>query len=125
VGVLPKKRISFSIPVPPSENHCFINIGNRRVLSRDAKDFMREAALKAKIAAKGVNWRIENGRKVVILLYFYFPNKRKKDTHNTLKVLMDAFQGILYEDDYWALPRIMDFEIDRDNPRLDLVVYMK
>lgn len=94
-------------------------------MSRDAEDFMREAALKAKIAAKGVNWRIENGRKVVILLYFYFPNKRKKDTHNTLKVLMDAFQGILYEDDYWALPRIMDFEIDRDNPRLDLVVYMK
>jgi len=62
---------------------------------------------------------------VVLLLYFYFPNRRKKDTHNTLKVLMDSLEGILYEDDYWALPRIMDFGIDKDNPRLEVVAYLK
>jgi len=86
---------------------------------------MTEAAYRAKVAAREAKWKIANGRKVVVLMYFFFPNKRKKDTHNTLKVLMDSFEGILYENDYYALPRIMDFDIDRENSRLDLVVYMK
>jgi len=86
---------------------------------------MTEAALKAKVASRKANWKIVNGRKVVLLLYFFFPNRRKKDTHNTLKVLMDSLEGILYEDDYWALPRIMDFDIDKNNPRLEIVAYLK
>ncbi len=86
---------------------------------------MMEAALKAKVASRNANWKIVNGRKVVLLLYFFFPSKRKKDTHNTLKVLMDSLEGILYEDDYWALPRIKDFDIDKDNPRLEIVAYLK
>jgi len=125
VGALPKKRVSFSIPVPPSENHCFFTSGHRRILTKEAKDFMMEAALKAKVASRNANWKIVNGRKVVLLLYFFFPNRRKKDTHNTLKVLMDSLEGILYEDDYWALPRIMDFDIDKNNPRLEIVAYLK
>jgi len=125
VGVLPKKRVLFSIPVPPSENHCFFTAGHRRILTKEAKEFMTEAALKAKVASRKANWKIVNGRKVVLLLYFFFPNRRKKDTHNTLKVLMDSLEGILYEDDYWALPRIMDFDIDKNNPRLEIVAYLK
>ncbi len=125
VGFLPKKKVCFSVPVPPSENHCFITIGNKRILSKEARLFMTEAALKAKIAARREGWKIANGRKVVLQLYFFFPNKRKKDTHNTLKVLMDSFEGILYENDYWALPRVMDFDIDRENSRLDIEVFMK
>lgn len=86
---------------------------------------MMEAALTAKVASRNANWKIVNGRKVVLLLYFFFPNRRKKDTHNTLKVLMDSLEGILYEDDYWALPRIMDFDVDKNNPRLEIVAYLK
>ena len=125
VKVLPKKKLFFSVPVPPSENHCFITVNNRRILTKEGKQFVIESAMRARIAAKKFNWNMSKESKVVVLLTFFFPSKRKKDTHNTLKVLMDSFEGILYDDDYWALPRIMDFHIDRENPRLELVVYMK
>jgi crossover junction endodeoxyribonuclease RusA len=62
--------------------------------------------------------------KIRMNMWFYFPDKRKRDTHNTFKIPMDAMEGILYINDYWVLPNIVDFDIDRENPRLDLEFYI-
>jgi crossover junction endodeoxyribonuclease RusA len=62
--------------------------------------------------------------KIRMNMWFHFPDRRKRDTHNTFKIPMDAMQDILYADDYWVLPNIVDFDIDRENPRLDLEFYI-
>ena len=56
-------------------------------------------------------------------LYFYFPDKRKRDSHNCLKLLLDCLEGLLFENDYYILPRIQYVTLDRDNPRVEVVFY--
>jgi crossover junction endodeoxyribonuclease RusA len=59
----------------------------------------------------------------VMDLYFYFPDKRVRDSHNTLKLLTDALEGLLFSNDYFLLPRIQTVTLDRENPRLEIVYY--
>jgi crossover junction endodeoxyribonuclease RusA len=65
-----------------------------------------------------------NNTKIRMDMLFYFPDARKRDTHNTFKIPMDAMESIIYINDYWVLPNIIDFTIDRENPRLDLELYI-
>lgn len=59
--------------------------------------------------------------KVVVRLWYYWPDARKRDTHNTLKLLLDALESAgIYENDSLALPQIMDYQIDRANPRVEI-----
>ena len=56
-------------------------------------------------------------------LYYYFPDKMRRDSHNTLKILTDCLEGLLYSDDYYLLPRIQYVCLDRKNPRLEVIYY--
>lgn len=108
----------------PSVNHMYQNadVGGRRikVLNEVAQAWFDETTVRAN------NWRIKNKwstttGKVIVRLWYFFPDKRRRDTHNTLKALLDALEaGRIYEDDKLALPRIMDYEIDRKNPRIEI-----
>lgn len=42
------------------------------------------------------------------------------DTHNREKVLLDALEGVLYQDDRWVLVQEQDFTVDRENPRVEI-----
>lgn len=110
--------------IPPSVNHMYrrFTYGGRTmdVITRHAKAWMEQAAWAARQAALESGWSlVPKGQKVVVKLWFWWPNRTRRDTHNALKALLDAWQGVLYEDDYWALPRVMDFGVDRDNPRIE------
>ena len=54
-------------------------------------------------------------------MIFYFPDRRIRDAHNCLKILMDVLEGIVYENDYTVMPRIQFVEYDKDNPRVEIV----
>lgn len=108
----------------PSVNHMYNNayIKGRRmkVLKASAKEWFDDATYRA------IQWRLSNewptaSGKVVARIWFYFPDKRRRDTHNALKALLDALEdGGIYEDDKLALPQIMDYEVDRINPRIEI-----
>jgi hypothetical protein len=40
-----------------------------------------------------------------------------------LKVIQDSFSGILYDDDRWVLPRVMNWDIDKERPRVELRIF--
>ena len=49
---------------------------------------------------------------------YYLQNKRR-DAHDTLKVLLDIMTGIIFIDDKWVVPQIVyPYEIDKSNPRV-------
>ena len=48
-------------------------------------------------------------------VYFTFKNKRFPDPNNMLKILIDAFEGFVFENDKWLLPRVMDAKITGKN----------
>ncbi|MFD1179509.1 RusA family crossover junction endodeoxyribonuclease [Paenibacillus puldeungensis] len=108
----------------PSVNHMYITARrghkNVRVLTKDAQQWRDE------MIAIANNWRVKNkwstaDRKVIVRLWFYFPDKRRRDTHNGLKVLLDALEdALIYEDDKLALPQVIDFEFDKQNPRIEI-----
>jgi crossover junction endodeoxyribonuclease RusA len=112
------------LTLPPSVNHMYINgrIGHRlsRILSKSAKMWFEETVIKAS------DWRVKNEwstahHKTIVKLWYYFPDYRRRDTHNTIKILMDALEDAqIYVDDRWALPQIQDFEIDKVSPRVEI-----
>lgn len=102
----------------PSVNHMYA--GHKRVKTKVAKEWYNDAILTARVWKTMNKWPTATG-KVVLRLWFYFPNARKRDTHNALKILLDALEDAeIYVNDMYALPQIMDFEIDRKNPRIEI-----
>lgn len=53
-------------------------------------------------------------KKLYLDCYFVMPDNKKRDTSNVLKMLPDALEGVLYENDYYVLPRVQDFVISKD-----------
>jgi crossover junction endodeoxyribonuclease RusA len=110
----------------PSVNHMYRNHtikGRRmRVITKNGQEWIDAAIIYAKQWQRKTGWSKATG-KVVMKLWYYFPDKRRRDTHNTLKGLLDALEDAgLYEDDKMVLPRIMDFETDKHNPRIEITI---
>jgi crossover junction endodeoxyribonuclease RusA len=97
-------------------------VGKRliKILSKPAKIWVDDTVIKATMWRKETKWETAH-HKTYVKLWYYFPDNRRRDTHNTLKILMDALEDAgIYIDDRWALPHIMNFEIDKNNPRLEI-----
>lgn len=110
--------------IAPSVNHMYRNAvvrGRRmKILTPVAKNWIEDTILRANQWRTVNQWSMASG-KVVVRLWYYFPNKQRRDTHNTLKALLDALEmAHIYEDDKYALPQIMDFQVDRENPRIEI-----
>lgn len=109
------------LDLPPSMNHYYFTAKNgQRIMTPKAKWWMTNAKWQLKIIAKTERWRMVEGRKVIAKIWVYWPDNRKRDTHNLHKALLDAAEGIIYDNDRWALARDMDFSVDRERPRVEM-----
>lgn len=110
--------------VVPSVNHQYRNHMTRegrrmRFLTPKAAYWKQGCIALAQAWRRSQKWRTAR-EKVVVRLWYYWPDARKRDTHNTLKLLLDALESAgIYENDSQALPQIMDYQIDRANPRVE------
>src|SRR5579875_353023 len=113
------------LPIPPSLNQAYENQmvrGRRiRVLSREAERFKTEAQLLA------LSWRNQTGwllplpdRKIIVRAWYFWGNMYDNDANNRWKVLFDALEGILYHNDSMVMEHVVNIELDRNNPRLEL-----
>lgn len=112
--------------LPPSVNHMYANgrIGHRltRVLTSSAKTWLEHSILETKVWIARNNFE-KRFSKTIIKIYFYFPDYRRRDTHNNLKILMDCLEKAgIYEDDRLALPWIIDYQTDKSNPRIEIEI---
>jgi Holliday junction resolvase RusA-like endonuclease len=115
--------------VYPSVNHIYTRIGNgRNKLTVPAEKLKEKWEALAYMWVADHNWQLTIEQKVVVELTAYFPaDKRRRDTNNVFKLLMDSFTKIIYDDDEYALPRVMDFhkvEVGED-PYFELNIYLK
>lgn len=122
------EQIRLIIPgTTPSVNHMYkdkwIKGRKYQVLTDEAKAWAEETIIKTRLWRNRTGWRTANG-KVVVNVWFYFPDMRKRDTHNGLKLLLDCLEHAeIYTNDRYALPRIMDWDVDKDNPRIELEMH--
>lgn len=123
----PNQEIHLVVEFPPSMNHMYFTAKNgSRILKKDAQKYLEQIKLYCREQIKKQKWKKEGeGIWYVMDLYFYMPDKRKRDTHNCLKILLDALEHEIYVDDYFVMPRIQDVKLDKLNPRVEIKIYPK
>ena len=121
----PTQYLKMSLPLPPSINSSHINTNRGgRKLTYKAKNYIRDARAKAHLEVEEQGWEIaKDSTWYYIDLVFFMPDRRIRDSHNMLKLLLDVLQGILYENDYYVLPRIQSVELDKIRPRVEFVIH--
>lgn len=124
VPKFPDQFVTFNLPIPPSVNHMYQNAGRGRRLTSKAVTYIKTAQDICKSAIKKQSWKKDKDFVWYVMdLYFYFPDKKVRDSHNCIKILTDCLEGLLFTNDYYVLPRIQYVCLDRKNPRLEIVYY--
>jgi crossover junction endodeoxyribonuclease RusA len=112
------------LPLPPSINHQYATVGDRRVLSRDAARFKR--AVKQAVLRLGVDVlsdaEHERLRADFLGLYldFYFETPLKRDLDGGLKITQDALCEALGLDDRKVVDIHLVKRIDPLHPRVEV-----
>lgn len=109
---------------PPSLNHVYRNVAiNRRITTSDGQKWRQNVRNIASKAIPLQRWEKTVEEKLVAEITIFWPNRRKRDVENVGKLLWDALEGVVYDNDRWLLPRYMNFEVDKHNPRVEIVFF--
>lgn len=120
----PDQYLQINLPIPISVNHMYQNAGVRKRLTSQASQYIKTAQDITKKAMKEQGWKKDKDHVWYVMdMYFYFPDKRIRDSHNCIKLLTDCLEGLLFHNDYFLLPRIQYVCLDRENPRLEIIYY--
>lgn len=117
--------LRFALSIPPSVNKLWdIKPNGKRVLNSHARRYLSDAKAYMTMLCEDTAWRrTERDEWLYIDLVFYFPDRIIRDSHNFIKVLLDAIQGTVFENDYAVMPRIQAVELDEQNPRVELTIH--
>jgi crossover junction endodeoxyribonuclease RusA len=112
------------LPLPPSINHQYATVGDRRVLSKDASRFKRAVKqavmrLGADVLSDAEHQRL---RADFLGLYcdFYFETPLKRDLDGGLKITQDALCEALGLDDRKVVDIHLVKRIDPLHPRVEV-----
>lgn len=121
----PNKKLHLSLPIPPSVNHMYYNTrGGGKRLTKKAEDYIRVSRSLINVAIEEQRWlKQEKSTWYYVDLVFFMPDRRIRDSHNCLKLLLDVMQGIIFDNDYYVMPRIQSVEYDVDNPRVEVCIF--
>lgn len=107
-----------TLPYPPSLNNLYsTNRQGRRFLTQRGKDFKQEVRIIAFSA--GRRTKIDGDVKLTVDVYRPI---RTGDLDNTLKVLQDSLEGILYHNDRQVVEIHARRFDDKNNPRAEVVI---
>lgn len=120
----PNKKLRVSLPLPPSVNSMYAPTkhGGKRLTSK-AKQYIITSQALIHQAIDEQRWVIQD----VATWYYadlvvFMPDRIIRDSHNLLKLLLDVMQDIVFDNDYYVMPRIQSVELDVENPRVELSI---
>jgi len=119
-----KSPLCLTIPIPPSVNkiHYTDRKGVRRLTSH-SENYIRATRIYLKQAIAEQQFEMRDDDTWYYLdLVFKFPDRRTRDSHNCLKILMDALEGYCFKNDYFVMPRIQAVEYDKKDPCVIMVL---
>lgn len=95
------------------------------MLTEVAKNWKLQTEYTAK-EARVVGWKLmPANEKIVLKIYAYWPDHRKHDMNNLHKLLCDALEGVLYENDSTVLCRDIDYSVDGKYQRIKVIALLK
>lgn len=87
--------VALYLPEPPSANRWWRNVRGRMVLSREAREYKARVALFASFGAA----RVIRAPTTVSVKLIWHRGRKSGDLDKRLGVLLDALQGVAYEND--------------------------
>lgn len=122
----PKQWINLTYPLLPSVNTMYQtsrSTGARQLTSVCKKLFVEmQDMLDNEIIRQ--NWQPVYKTYIIASLYFYYPDRIVRDSHNMFKFLFDTMDGILLDNDYYIMPRVEIITIDEKNPRIEVKLHI-
>lgn len=113
------KSITIRLPsLPPGTNGLYPTVGNRRVLSAEARAWKEQAGWLTRQALTGV----EPLTPPLTVSLFAYGLSRKRDLDGCLKIAIDAVCEAMGVDDRYVDEVYAVRVLSRDGPRLDVVV---
>jgi crossover junction endodeoxyribonuclease RusA len=109
-----KQRVTVTLPYPPSANRYWRTTRDGRTyVSAEAKQYKKDVA---KVAGRA------NLTGELRLTMFVYRPRKTGDLSNRIKVLEDALQGVLFNDDK-QISEIYAVRLDdKQNPRVEVTV---
>ncbi len=108
---------------PPSTNDIY-------KYRRAGNFIMGYMTTKGKAKKEEIQWEMKSQWKKEVLkndieidITFYFPDKRRRDWDNFNKIIHDAGTGIIWLDDSQIQDAHVHKKIDKDNSRVELLIY--
>ena len=116
-----------TLPLPPSVNNQYVTVGDRRVLSKEARAFRRDVeVLREQIRAKEIlTPKVEKAFQKELLgvyLTFFFTSPMRRDLDGGLKITLDALGDSIGFDDRRVVDLHLTKQIDPLNPRLEVEI---
>ena len=109
-------RFTLVLPFPPSANRYWRNYHGVTVVSDEARRYKQCAGELARRGGANVG-----KARLAVWLVFYF-ERLGGDLDNRIKVCLDALQGICFDDDKQIDEIHAVRRLDRDNPRVEMVI---
>ena len=110
--------ITLTLPEPPSANRWWRNVAGRMVLSRRARQYKQDVALRM-IAARVR--KIAAPQEVQIELTWY-RGRRSGDLDKRIGILLDALQGVAIDNDSQIVRIVATRADDQANPRAVITI---
>jgi len=89
-----------------------------RYMTKQGKDLKEQYQLEAKNQYKG---KVLSGD-VEMELVLFFKDKRRRDVDNYNKLVLDALEGIVFEDDKQVQKLTIIKDYSKENPRIELEI---
>lgn len=104
---------------PPSDNHLYGHraFGKRVIKYMTARG--KEYKKQAQMLAQGYT---STDEPIFMKIHLYFGDKRKRDLHGCLKVLIDAFEKLIYDNDNQIIKLELYKSYDKENPRAEIEI---
>jgi len=114
-------NIAITLPLPPSVNRAYRNVvikGHARtLLSKDGREYKQAVKTLLSRAKSFGDARLE------VSYRYFFQSKRKADIGNREKLLSDALEGVLFDNDE-QIDVLHQYRggVDKEDPRVEVFI---
>ena len=113
--------LSFTLNTTPVPVNSLYSIHHgRKLLTKRGREKKEEIAFELRTKFKG---SITSEEVPLIELGFFFGDNRRRDVDGPIKFIMDAFSGVVYEDDSQLKSIRATKHIDKTNPRIEVTIH--
>jgi Holliday junction resolvase RusA-like endonuclease len=115
-----RKNMKFILYTKPCPiNQKFGIFRGRNILSKKYRD--TKYALAMEIRSQGILCPYSGILEVTLV--FHFGDKRKRDVDAYIKIILDAMEGLVYDNDNQIVELLVYKQIDLKNPRTEVEIY--